>query len=169
MREPLFNRTRPGPPNVLPMTQWVTPLTPLAQLPYCIVVQADAEGPAGSQLPGDRGAGIRGVGAVPARPDRGGKMPAQRRVGAGAFGVRRRPAVAAAQPDRPRQLVYQEVHLLPCLGGTDRVVEALRLVQLRLQLLQPRLVGGLGGGVQQLPGVAKVQAYRQLATLGPTP
>src|SRR6266545_2165009 len=141
MREPLFNRTRPGPPNVLPMTQWVTPLTPLAQLPYCIVVQADAEGPAGSQLPGDRGAGIRGVGAVPARPDRGGKMPAQRRVGAGevghrrpdrpghvesgAFGVRRRPAVAAAQPDRPRQLVYQEVHLLPCLGGTDRVVEAL--------------------------------------------
>ena len=35
----------------------------------------------GSAFPGDRGARVGGIGAVPAGPDRGGQMPAQRRVG----------------------------------------------------------------------------------------
>jgi hypothetical protein len=47
-----------------------------------------ADGP-GSALPDDRGARIRGIGAVPARPDARGKVPPQRGIGPGQVGQRR--------------------------------------------------------------------------------
>ena len=85
----------------------------------------------------------------------------------GPLGMGRRVAVAAAQPDRPCQLTDKEVHLLPGLGGTGRVVEVLRLFQLGPQLIQPRLVGRLGRCVQQLPRVAEVGTHLQRITVGP--
>jgi hypothetical protein len=70
------------------------------------------------RVPADRGAGVGGVAAVPAGTDRRRQVRTQGRAGAGQvahrgadrpghiqpgpLGVRGRPAVAAAQPDRPR-------------------------------------------------------------------
>src|SRR5215472_3792057 len=127
--------------------------------------------PAGSPFPGDRGARVGGVGAVPAGADRRRQVLAKGWVGAGevghrgadgpghieprALGVGGCPAIAAAQPDRPRQLAHQEIPLRARLGGTARIVEAFRLLQFARQLVQAGLVGGLGPSVQQLAGVPR--------------
>jgi len=80
--------------------------------------------------------------------------------------VGRRSAITASQSHRPRQLAHQEVPLRACRGGPARVAEALRLIQLSLQLVQPGLVGGLGRGVQQLAGVTQIRAHLQFAPAG---
>jgi hypothetical protein len=80
-----------------------------------------------------------------------------------------RPAVPAAQPDRPGQLGHQEVQLVAGLGGTGGVVAALRLLQVRPQLLDPGLVGGLGLRVQQHAGITKIRTHRQLGFAAPGP
>ena len=60
-----------------------------------------------------------------------------------AFGVRCRLAVAPAEPDRTGQLGGEELHLLLRARGALTVVEGLRLLDLRAQILDPVAVGGL--------------------------
>src|SRR5262249_60461417 len=53
------------------------------------------------------------------------------------------PGVPHPRQMSPDRLAHQEVPLRACRGGPAPVAEALRLIQLSLQLAQPGLVGGL--------------------------
>src|SRR3954451_19496279 len=77
-----------------------------------------------------------------------------------ALGVRGRLAVAAAEPDRARQLVRDELHLLAGAGGALGVVERLDLLDLGAEVLETAAVLALGLRVEQRARVAVAGAAR---------
>src|SRR3954466_8668411 len=75
-----------------------------------------------------------------------------------ALGVRGGAPVAAAEPDRARQLARDERHLLAGARGALGVVELLGLLDLVPEVLEARAVLALGLGVEQRAGVAVARA-----------